>query len=37
MKRCSHKRYYIKKRNLISDLQIALKTAETVLGMRGAK
>jgi lipopolysaccharide/colanic/teichoic acid biosynthesis glycosyltransferase len=37
MKRCSHKLYYIKNRNLICDLQIALKTAETALGMRGIR
>jgi len=29
--------YYIKNRNLIMDLEITLKTIETMLGMRGSK
>jgi hypothetical protein len=35
MKKCEYK-YCIKNRNFLMDLYIALKTAETVLGMRGA-
>lgn len=37
MKKCSHKLYYIRNRNLLRDIQIALKTAEIVLGMRGMR
>lgn len=37
MRKTEYDLFYIKNRNLILDLQIALKTAETVLGMRGAR
>lgn len=37
MRKLEYDLYYIKNRNTLLDIQVILKTAETILGMRGAK
>ena len=36
-KKLEYDLYYLKNRDALLDIQIILKTAETMLGMRGAK
>jgi lipopolysaccharide/colanic/teichoic acid biosynthesis glycosyltransferase len=37
MRKTEYDLFYVKNRNLLLDLQIVLKTVETVLSMRGAR